>query len=192
MAKSFGQVITSKQANSTAKALIQAISTRNPKSPANGAGELSLVNKADEVGEVAAYFFAAIESNAGFATSFGTPKSAAKFVFKVVKTMFKAAKIKALKASGQTSKDLQTALLAKGGNFAASITYTLTKLGLSAETLAAIQAKLVAGSKSIAGKANAATLALQFDAGFVATDAQQFEDGTLGNMIDPETDIRNG
>jgi hypothetical protein len=195
MAISLGAVVTSKQANSTAKGLIQAISLRNPKSPANGPGELSLVNKADEVGEVAAYFLAAIKGNAAFSTTFQTPKSAANLVFKVVKTMFKAAKIKTIKSIGQTSKDLQNQLLVLGGNFASSIGFTLTQLGLSSDVLDAIKLKLASGAKAIGGAPNAATLADQFAKGFTNTippGTTGFENGTdLSNMIDPETDFRN-
>jgi hypothetical protein len=198
LAVTFGGVVTTKQANSTAKSLIKAISTRNPKTPANGAGELSLVNKADEVGEVAAYFLAAIAKNAGFSTTFGSTKSAANLVFKVVKTMFKSAKIKTIKGT-QTSKDLQNQLLILGGNFASSVGFTLRQLNLanviSNDVLAAIQAKLQSGAKAIGGAPNAAALQAQFAAGFnnqVPAGTTGFEDGTaVGSVIDPETDFRN-
>jgi hypothetical protein len=193
MAISFGGKVSSKQANSTAKALIQGISARDPKSAANGPGELSLVNKADEVGEVAAYFLAALErDNTAVQGTFTNAKSAANLVFKLVKTMFKAAKIKTIKGT-QTSKDLQNQLLALQGNFAASIGFTLANMGLDPAVLQAITDKLNKSAKSIAGGANATTLQAQFTAGFTGTPANGFESGVdLGNMIDPETDFRNG
>jgi hypothetical protein len=194
MAITLGGVVTTKQANSTAQGLIKAISLRNPKSPVNGPGELSLVNKADEVGEVAAYFLAALKANAAFSTTFSTPKSAASLVFKIVKTMFKSAKNKTIKSISQTSKDLQNQLLVLGGNFASSIGLTLSKLNLPQDVLDAIKAKLASGAKAIAGAANAATLVTQFNNGFSNTppSGNGFEDGTdLSNMIDPETDFRN-
>jgi hypothetical protein len=197
LSETMGAVVNKKQVKSTAKALVQAISARVP---ADAGAQLSLVNKADEVGEVIAYYVAALKT-ANTATSgiFTNPQAAAKLVFSIAQTMFKAAKVKTIRSIGQTSVDLKDQLIVKDGNFAASLAYTLTRMGLTPDVLAAIKARLTSSAASkIGGARYKAKLIEGFNAGFGdLTGAGGYEDGTgttpgTGNVVDPETDIRNG
>lgn len=200
MASSFGAFVSSKQAVSVVKALVQGISTRNPKSPVNGAGALSTINKSDEIGEVVAYFVAALaHSNANFDAILADAKKGPALIFSIAKAVFQGAKVKAIKTAGQKSDALQQGLLAKAGNFGASLAFTLKQLvvagDLTQDVVNAFAAKIDSKSvNSIGGAKNAAAIQAQFDAGFAADAATKgFEDGTaVGSVIDPETDIRNG
>jgi hypothetical protein len=195
MAVELGKVVTAKTINSTAKALIQAISGRAPASTGND----RMVNKADEVGEVAAYYLAALKDNPLAASKFASAKAAANFAFALAKTMFKAAKVKNIKGT-QVPTALQAELLVKDGNFGASLALTFKDLGLAQDIIDAIEAKLTdpKSLKAIAGKTFAADLGAAFQAGFDAdpnVTTHGFENGTdfTVSMIDaPETDIRNG
>lgn len=197
MSSSFGKVVTTRQAISTVKGLIQGISARNPKVSVDGAGSLSKVNKADEVGEVIAYFVAALaKNNAAFDATFASEKKAAGLIFSIAKTVFVAAKVKAIKSIGQKSDALQAQLLVLAGNFGASLAFTLQQLQLQLDitpaVLEAIKSKLQKSAAAIGGKRNSVALQAQFNAGF-AVGATGFEDGTaVGSVIDPETDTRNG
>jgi hypothetical protein len=190
----FGNVVTSKQVKSVAKALVQAISSRKP---ANGTGSLSLTNKADEVGEVVAYFTAALKTNTLTSATFNDAKAAGKLVLSIAQTMFKAAKVKTDKKIPQKSTDLQDALVAKPGNFAASLAYTITQMGLSADVVAEITKQLTGSAAAkIGGAKYKAQLVAQFQLGFagdgVAGPATGYENGTaVGSVVDPETDTRN-
>jgi hypothetical protein len=201
IARTLGGVISSKQVNSTAKALSLAISKRTT---LNGTGDNNIGNKAEEYGEIIGTFIDAIEENPLIGPTFDIPKKAATLVFNVAKTMFKAAKVKTIKSISQTSKDLQNALVAKPGNFAASLAFTLRQMNaagdISNEVFQAIVAKLTSKSvNAIGGKPFAAAILDGLNKGFagdgvVIGDPNQtgYEDGqNIGPVLDPETDTRN-
>lgn len=200
MASSLAGFISSKQAISTVKALVQGISARDSKVSVNGTGALSLVNKSDEVGEVLAYFVAALaQNNAAFDAILGDSKKGPALLFNIAKAVFQGAKVKAIKSIGQKSDALQAGLFAKAGNFGASLAFTLTQLvasgDLTQDVVNAFAGKIDSKAvNGIGGKKNAAAIQGQFDLGFAADAATKgYEDGTaVGSVVDPETDIRNG
>lgn len=200
MASSLAGAITSKQAVSTVKALVQGISGRDPKATVNGQGALSTINKSDEIGEVIAYFVASLaKNNAAFDAILSDDKKGATLIFNIAKAVFQGAKVRTIRSIAQKSDALQLGLLAKPGNFGASLAFTLTQLvasgdiaqSLVVEFARKIDSKAV---NAIGGAKNAAAIQAQFDAGFDPNAAGQgYEDGTaVGSVIDPETDIRNG
>jgi len=202
MAETFGLKVTSKAANSTAKALVQAISGRAQLfGSSDGTTDNTVGNKAEEVGEIVATFIATIQQNSAIQPTFTDAKKAASLVFKIAKTMYKAAKVKKIKGI-QNPNDLQRALLVKDGNFFASLAYTLDQMEaagrITSDVLAAISDKLLKSVKSIGGKEFEAQITAALNAGFngsgvVPGDPNSgFEDGVnIGPVVDPETDTRN-
>lgn len=183
-----GRVVTKGQLNATAKGLALAVANRVK--PQGDGGPTRIENRADEIGEIAAYFLnGIIAHNPSLTSSFSNPKTAAGLIVNIAKNIFKASKL--TKKNGfVNAKELQNQLLALGGNFASSIGYTLKKLNVSQDVITAIVAK----AKTIVGKSNATTFTTQLNAGFSdTTGAGNFEDGTAaGSVVDPETDTRNG
>jgi hypothetical protein len=156
-------------------------------------GRDSLVNKLDEIGEVAAYLFNAVASRPEFDSVKKTPA----LVVKIIKTIIKTAKI----------KSVPSFQLEAGDDVAGSVAQTIVSLNLqptspfAAGVFDAIKAKLLnpKTAKSIGGKNSALVAAISnaFTRAFGLTAGTAYEDGThpefLGvELTVPETDLRNG
>ncbi len=148
----------------------------------------TVLNKADEIAEVAAYF-----ANGIIGSTKITPKTAPKLFLAI---------IKAAVAGGKASKK-QTALDAKYiSDIAGSVALTVQNSGLSAETITAIRNFLLDSrgkqAKSIGGS-NAPAVISALTLGFSdSVEANtRLENGTLNSaadlalLNDPETDIHN-
>jgi hypothetical protein len=198
MSVTLGGQVTTKQVNSVGKALVKAVSGR----PTATTGVNRDVNKADELGEIAAYYLAAVLQNPALQPTLiaTNPKNAVNVVFNLAKTLFQAAKVSVKNGGYATSNALQTLMATGNSDFAGSFALTLNALNqqnvISTTLLDAIQAKLTTSKslRAIGGKTFEPSLLAGFNAGFDANPATEtrFEDGTTGNVIDPETDTRNG
>jgi hypothetical protein len=148
----------------------------------------SLVNKLDEIGEVAAYMLKQVGANAALNNAKKTPN----LVIKFIKTLVKTAKIKTIVAFQNEAAD----------DVSGSVAQTLFSLNaagvISPDVFTAIKNKLLAAStaKKIGGKTLAPIISAALTAGINGTAGTKYEDGTLPpftiELTTPETDNRNG
>ena len=172
-----------------AKGLVKGLT----KKPASGAdltshSRDSLLNKLDEIGEVAAYMLKQVGANAALNNTKKTPGLVVKFI----KTLIKTAKIKAIAGFQAEAAD----------DVSGSVAQTLFSLNangvLAAGVFDAIKAKLLkpATAKSIGGKTLAPIISAALTAGINGNAGTKYEDGTLPpftiELTTPETDNRNG
>jgi hypothetical protein len=169
--------------NALVKGLADAVVAKIP-NPSDPINPNRIVNKVDEIGEIAAAITDAVFNNAKIAKpNLGQAK---KYALAIMKS--------ALKTAVKSSDFLSTTIVA---DVCSSVALTLH----ADPALDSIEAKLATAlgksAKKIAGKSNTATVQSALAAGFAADPVTNttFELGslrTLFTITDPETDFRNG
>jgi len=144
-----------------------------------------LANKADEIGEIAAYTFHALAQSTKIRSDKKGLGSAKKYAAAVMKSALKTAIKSSEFASSQIVFDV-----------VASVAQTIhndSKFDLYESKL---QKVLIKSAQTIAGRSNKSTVQSALVAGFTdPTAVTKYEDGNfpeLATVADPETDFRNG